>query len=173
MSPTLAVALLALLVGVFALLAVAAVYSRVRTLEQTALSSSSDRLADVSRVSPASLLPQAGQAFSLVVLMDAACGICHQTWEAVSSTALPGVRLIGLLAEAPSSASFTGDAVMADPDLWSNLYEGYSPCLYVIAPSGDVVDRRFVYGDTDIPGLLRELLSFTSAASKQRSTNAL
>jgi len=158
MSLPLALSLLSLLIAIFAVVAVAAVYSRLRALEETALSPDSDRLADDDRKAPAALLPGPGRRASLVMLLDGGCGICHGVWESLQAAGLPGVRVVGVTGDPAAAAAFTEGTVLADPDLWTALYEGYAPTLTVVDATGAVRARRFVYGDTDIPALLAELL---------------
>ncbi|WP_214413092.1 hypothetical protein [Sphaerisporangium fuscum] len=174
MSLATSLALLALLVAVFAVLAVGAVYIRVRRLEATALTPGSARLADEPRLVPGALAPEPGQRAALVVLLDGTCAICHALWDAVTAAHLPQVRVLGLLPDETAAGTFEGGTVLADPGLWSSLYEGYTPCLYVIDTSGALTDRRFVYGDTDVPALLAELVPAAPepAASSQGSAHA-
>ncbi|WP_188187686.1 hypothetical protein [Nonomuraea sp. SYSU D8015] len=158
MSLPLALSLLSLLIAIFAVIAVAAVYSRLRALEQTALNPDTDRLADEDRTLPATLLPGPGQRATLAMLLDGGCGICQGVWESLQAADLPGVRLVGVTGDAGAAAAFAKGVVLADPDLWTALYEGYAPSLTVIDGTGAVLARRFVYGDTEISTLLSELL---------------
>ncbi|GAA0935269.1 hypothetical protein [Nonomuraea longicatena] len=163
MSLPLALTLLSLLISLFTLVAVGAVYSRLRVLEQTALNPAAVRLADEQKTVVPELRPQDGEVASVVLLMDSTCAICHQAWAMLHETSWPGLRIIGLVAEAHMASAFSGGPVHADADQWAELYEGYAPCLYAVAPSGTVIARRFVYGDTDLPELLTTLLSSRSS----------
>lgn len=158
MSLPLALSLLSLLIAIFAVIAVAAVYSRLRALEQTALNPGSDRLADDDREMPVALLPGPGRQATLAVLLTGDCGVCRGVWESLRAADLPGVRLVGVTGDAGAAAAFAEGTVLADPDLWTALYEGYAPSLTVIDGTGAVLTRHFVYGDTEIPALLKELL---------------
>ncbi|MEV0612838.1 hypothetical protein AB0I81_05870 [Nonomuraea sp. NPDC050404] len=158
MSLPLALSLLSLLIAIFAVIAVTAVYSRVKALEQTALNPDSDRLADDEVKMPAALLPGPGRQATLAMLLDGGCAICHGVWESLQGADLPGVRVVGVTGDLAAASAFTEGTVLADPDLWTALYEGYAPSLTIIDDAGAVLDRRFVYGDTDIPTLLSELL---------------
>ncbi len=163
MSLPLAVSLLSLLVSLFTLVAVGAVYSRLRTLEQTVLSPGTARLADESKAVIPALRPQDGQTAAVVLLMDSTCAVCHQAWTTLHESPWPDLRIVGLVAEAQMAEAFSGGHVLADAGQWRDLYEGYAPCLYAIDPAGAVIARRFVYGDTDLPELLTTLLAARSS----------
>jgi hypothetical protein len=47
--------------------------------------------------------------------------------------------------------------VRVDVAARADLFEGYAPTLLAVDASGTVVARRFVYSDTDVPAVLREL----------------
>ncbi|MFI6321043.1 hypothetical protein ACIBG8_26135 [Nonomuraea sp. NPDC050556] len=160
MSLATALALLALLVSVFAILAVGALYSRLRMMEHTVLRPGSTRLSDEPRAVPPALRPRQGQEAALVLLLDGACSVCHLLWDAARP--IPGTRVLALFAGAESAEAFEGTTEkVVDPDLWSAIYEGYTPCVYMIDSAGQLTDRRFVYGDTD----LSELFQGSSHAS--------
>ncbi|GAA0934273.1 hypothetical protein [Nonomuraea longicatena] len=155
MTLPVALSLLSLLLSLFTLLATAGVYARVRTLEQAG---GGAQLTDQPQAVPAGLRPGAGDTHALLFLLDAGCGICKGLWE-TSVRPIPGVRVLGLFTSQEVASTFDGGVEkVADPDLWSAVYEGYAPCVYVIDPAGRIVARRFVYGDTDVPALLSELL---------------
>ncbi|MCG5212088.1 hypothetical protein [Streptosporangium sp. KLBMP 9127] len=164
MNLSVSVSLLAVLVSGFAVLAIGAVYARLRKLEHTALNPSSARLEDLARQVPPALWPGPGQSHSLILLMDGTCSTCHTLWEAAPD--LAGIRVIGLLPDERTASRFGGGTTLADPDLWRNLYEGYTPCVYVVDTAGTVADRRYVYGDTDVPALLAEVLRLPVTAAQ-------
>ncbi|MFI6318807.1 hypothetical protein ACIBG8_14865 [Nonomuraea sp. NPDC050556] len=166
MTLPLALSLLSLLVTLFALVAVAGVYSRVRILEQTALNPDAARLAAESRTVSSAYRPEAGQVAAVVLLMDGSCAVCHQAWTMAHEREWPELKIVGLVTDPQMAAAFTGGTVVADPGQWRELFEGYAPCMYAIDPKGAVLDRRFVYGDTDVPELLAKLVA-------SRSTHAL
>jgi hypothetical protein len=165
MNLAVSVALVSVLVSAFAVIAVCAVYARLRALEHTALNPVSARLDDLDRQVPLALWPGIGQSRSLILLMDGTCSICHGLWEATQALDLPGVRVLGLLADERLVSLFDGGTTLADPDLWSELYEGYTPCVYLISAAGTVTERRFVYGDTDVPALLAEVLHLSTMSA--------
>ena len=41
----------------------------------------------------------------------------------------------------------------------ADLFEGYAPTVLAVDAAGTVVARRFVYADTDLTELLRELVA--------------
>lgn len=159
MTLSVALALISLLLSLFTLLAVAGVYAKLRALEQSVHNSGgAAQLADQQRTVPEGLRPGNGETHTLALLLDVGCGVCLGLWESAARP-IPGVRVVGVFSSDEVASSFDGPVEkLADPDLWTALYEGYTPCVYVITPEGRIADRRFVYGDTDVPALLSELL---------------
>ncbi|MEO3927140.1 hypothetical protein ABGB07_25215 [Micromonosporaceae bacterium B7E4] len=161
MSLPTAIALVALLLSAFAVLAVGAVYARLRLLERTALNPRTALLADEAEPAPAALWPTGEARHTLVLQLSDGCALCHLLWQ-VAARHLPGqdlgdVRVVGLFASAEAVTAFddiSGLTTIVDPDLWGALSEGYTPCVFLIDAEGRVTDRRFVYGDTDVPALL-------------------
>ncbi|MDN5748331.1 MAG: hypothetical protein L0H64_07470 [Pseudonocardia sp.] len=49
--------------------------------------------------------------------------------------------------------------MIVDPDARAGLFEGYSPTVLAVDAAGTVTDRRFVYADTDVRGLLLDLIT--------------
>jgi hypothetical protein len=164
MSLSTAVALLALLFAVFACLAVGAVYRRLRLLEWRVAKSGDSTLADVRTVAPESLRPREGDAGVVALLLDDSCSLCQTVWESLAGHETPGiadaVRLVAVLPSAGAAGLYAGSTteINTDPDVWRALYEGYTPCLYWIDAEGRVADRRFIYPDTDVVGLLRDVV---------------
>jgi hypothetical protein len=153
------VALLALLVALFALVALVAVYARVRALEAARAAGLSGYASLAGRAAPAAVRPRPGQRLSLVAVLDPGCGSCHAVLAALGGPADPAVRSVALVDrtdgfEVPADAAVE---LLADPAARAELFEGYAPTLLVVDATGAVRDRRFVYPDTDLPGLVRSL----------------
>ena len=173
MTVTLAVALLALLVGLFALVALVAVYARVRGLEAGAAAGLSGYPTLVGRPAPASVRPGPGDRCALVAVVDGECALCVTVLAALAAMVGGDVRVVAL-----TDRSLTGrldhdllppGAVQVDPAARAELFEGYAPTVVAVDPTGTVVARRFVYSDTDVPLVLRELAD-QGAQSGQRGT---
>ncbi|GAA2415203.1 hypothetical protein [Nonomuraea africana] len=159
MSLPVALSLIAVLLSVFALVAVGGLFFRLRLLERTALDPNGALFSDDVRQAPAALWPSGEQTSTLVMLLDAGCTTCHTLWEAAGTLDASDVRVVGLASGPQAAAVFEGQAeLLVDPDLWTALYEGYSPTAYAIDRQGAVTGRRFVYADSDVPALLAELL---------------
>lgn len=165
MSLTTALSLCSLLVSAFAVLAVGAVYSRLRMLERTALAPGRTLLADEHPVAPEALRPAGDATATLVLLLSDGCSVCGVVWRAASEYVathdLAGSRIVALLASQDAAEMFDdapGTECIVDPGMWSALSEGYTPCLYLVGTSGRVADRRFLYADTDVPALLADLV---------------
>ncbi|PZG02514.1 hypothetical protein [Micromonospora deserti] len=179
MSLPTALALLSLLVSAFAVLAVGAVYARLRLLERTALNPHSALLADEVRTVPAALWPQGDQQQAVVLQLNDSCALCHLVWEAASEDATireaAGTRIMGLFASSEAASSFpeaSSVEIVVDADAWAAMSEGYTPCVFRIDNAGRVADRRFVYRDTDLPALLAQLVPVPEA-EPARSSRAL
>jgi hypothetical protein len=155
----LAVALLALLVALFALVALVAVYARVRALEASRAAELSGYAPLVGRSAPAAVRPAPGQRVAVVAVLDAQCAVCHTVWDALAGEEDPLVRVVALVDRPEEFATRpAGRAeLITDPGARADLYEGYSPTLLAVDAAGAVTHRSFVYGDTDLAGLLREL----------------
>ncbi|WP_283136248.1 hypothetical protein [Rhizohabitans arisaemae] len=108
MSLPIAFSILSFLVAVLSLLAVAAVHSRLRLLERTALAPGSDLFAAEERRVPPALRPGAGQDAALILQLDGICPTCHVLAETVASMEIPGVRAVALFANADGAAGFGG-----------------------------------------------------------------
>lgn len=160
-SVALAVSLLALLVALFALVALVAVYARVRGLEAARAAGLSGYAALVGRPAPAAVRPTAGRRHSLVAVVDADCGLCHDVLAALRAAAQNrDVRVVALVDRADAFAEPAGEVeLMIDPAARGDLYEGYAPTLLVVDAAGVVRDRSFVYADTDLPALVRSYSS--------------
>jgi len=155
MSLALAVALLALLVALFTLVALVAVYARVRGIEAAGDSAVSGYPALVGRAAPASVWPGPGQTCSLVAIVDGDCTLCGAVVGALADAAAAGdVRVVALTDRAHGGAPHF---VRVDVAARADLFEGYAPTVVAVDTEGTVVARRFVYADTDLPGLLGEL----------------
>ena len=156
-SVPLAVALLALLVALFALAALVAVYVRVRALEAGRAEGIVGYDATVGRPVPAIVRPGAGQRGTVLAVLDGDCALCHHVWDAlVAAPHDPGLRVVALV-DAPDRFTAPPGAraeVLADAAARAELFEGYAPTLLGVDAGGVVVQRHFVYADTDLPGLL-------------------
>lgn len=157
---SMAVALLALLVALFAVVALVAVHARVRVLEAGRAAELSGYASLVGRPAPASVRPGAGRRMSVVAVLDADCALCHGVWDALAVGAPdPGIRFVALV---DRPADFTAHPaaraeLLSDPGARADLFEGYSPTLVAVDPAGTVVDRSFVYADTDLHSVLHDL----------------
>jgi hypothetical protein len=161
MTVTLAVALLALLAAFFALVALVAVYARVRGLEAGAAADLTGYPTLVGRPAPASVRPGPGDRCALVAVIDGDCALCRTVLAAL--TAIPadsGVRVV-VLTDRPGVHAdghvLPAGLVQVDLAARADLFEGYTPTVLAVDAAGTVVARRFVYSDTDVPAVLREL----------------
>ena len=158
MSVPLAVALLALLVALFALAALVAVYERVRALESGRAAGIVGYDAPVGRPAPAAVRPGPGQRATVLALLDGDCALCHHVWDALAAARLdPAVRVVALVDRPDRFAVHPGTRaeLVADGSARVELFEGYTPTVLGVDAAGVVVQRRFVYGDTDVAGLLQ------------------
>ena len=158
MSLALAVALLALLVALFTLVALVAVYARLRGLEAAGDVAVSGYPALVARPAPVSARPGPGDAAGLVAIVDGDCALCGALLDALADVAAAGgVQVVALSDRAGhgSAPAFLRVDVAARAD----LFEGYAPTVLAVDAAGTVVGRRFVYADTDLPEALRELVA--------------
>lgn len=174
MSVTLAVALLALLVALFALVALVAVYARVRVLEAGRAAELSGYASLVGRPAPASVRPRAGERSSVVAVLDADCALCHSVWDALGAVPdeLP-TRVVALVDRPGLFSTGTGRAeLLIDVDARVDLFEGYSPTLLGVDAAGQVTRRSFVYSDTDLRALLRDLTQQHRTNGQQEVTRA-
>jgi hypothetical protein len=160
MSVALAVALLALLVAAFTLVALIAVYARVRGLEAASADTGLSGYATlVGRPAPASVRPGPSEGCSLVAILDGDCTLCATVVDALTAVnAADRVRVVGLTDRIHDPAAGTG-ILRVDVAARADLYEGYAPTVLAVDAGGTVVARRFVYADTDLPELLRELVA--------------
>jgi hypothetical protein len=158
-SVALAVALLALLVALFALVALVAVYARVRLLEAGRMAELSGYDTLVGHPAPAVVRPRAGQRVGVVAVLDADCPLCHGVWDALSTGAEdPAARFVALVDRPEGFAHPDGRAeLLVDADARADLFEGYSPTLLAVDAAGVVTHRSFVYADTDLRALVRDL----------------
>ncbi|MEU5670077.1 hypothetical protein ABZ749_06815 [Micromonospora sp. NPDC047753] len=167
-----ALALLAILVAVFALVAVAGVYSRLRQVEQV--------IADLTvgggrrDTLPASLRPQPGESATVLLTLDGECPICHRLAKAVeeemATAAWAGLRVVRVFSSIDARDRHPDVVAMetvADPDVWAAVYEGYNPTLSVVNAAGEVIFRRFVYADTNLTELLAEASAVGLAQGKR------
>jgi hypothetical protein len=156
MSVALAVALLALLVALFTLVALVAVYARLRGLEAAGDVAVSGYPALVGRPAPVSVRPGPGEAAALVAIVDGHCILCGAVLDALADVAAAGgVRVVALTDRADDGAR--PGFVHVDVAARADLFEGYAPTVLAVDAAGTVVARRFVYADTDLPEALREL----------------
>jgi hypothetical protein len=160
-SVALAVALLALLVSLFVLVALVAVYARVRALEAGRIAELSGYAPLVGRPAPAAVRPRSGQRAAVVAVLDADCGLCHNVWDAVATAGEQEehIRFVALVDRPDDFATHPGGRaeMLADVDARADLFEGYSPTLLAVDAAGVVTHRSFVYADTDLGALVREL----------------
>lgn len=168
MSLPLAVALLALLVALFALAALVAVYARVRALEAGRAAEIIGYDAPVGRPAPTVVRPGPGQRSSVVALLDGDCALCHHVWDALAAARLDAaVRLVALVDRVDSFDAHPGSRaeLVADGSARAELFEGYTPTVLGVDAAGVVVQRQFVYQETDLPRLL-----IATAAGREAST---
>ena len=171
-----ALSLCALLVSVFAVLAVGAVYARLRLLEHTALNARRTLFADGGVTVPPALRPRADQPATLLLQLNDGCSTCHDLWQTVTgyaATHTVEARIVGLFASPNVVESFPaapGVERVVDADQWAALSEGYTPCVFQVDSAGQITDRRFVYRDTDVDAVLSQL---APAAEPARSNRAL
>jgi hypothetical protein len=161
MSVALAVALLALLVALFSLVALVAVYARVRGLETAGDAAVTGYPTLVGRPAPASVRPGPGAQCGLVAILDGDCTLCATVVEALASVQAAGAVHVVALTDRIAGAGTTSDAgiLRVDVAARADLFEGYAPTVLAVDTTGTVVARRFVYADTDLTELLRELVA--------------
>ena len=168
MSLALAVALLALLVALFTLVALVAVYARLRGLEAAGDVAVSGYPALVGRPAPVSVRPGPGDAAGLVAIVDGDCALCGALLDALADVdAAGGVQVVAL-----SDRVGHGGApafLRVDVAARADLFEGYAPTVLAVDAAGTVVARRFVYADTDLPEALRELVARVRAPEGEAS----
>jgi hypothetical protein len=172
MTVTLAVALLALLVALFASVALVAVYARVRGLEAGAAAGLTGYPTLVGRLAPASVRAGPADRCALVAVLDGDCALCRDVLAALAAlaaTATEGVRVVALT-DRPGDHALPGGAVRVDAAARAELFEGYAPTVLAVDTAGTVVARRFVYADTDVPALLRELTAQAAQAAQRGVT---
>ncbi len=96
-----ALALLALLVALFTLVALVAVYVRMRQLEAGRAVELSGYASLIGRVAPAPVRPTAPDELSVVAVLDDACVLCRAVWSELGAIAdeLPDApaRLAGVV----------------------------------------------------------------------------
>jgi hypothetical protein len=159
-SVALAVALLALLVSLFVLVALVAVYARVRALEAARTAELSGYAPLVGRPAPVTVRPRSGQRVAVVAVLDADCALCHGVWAAMTAAdEEPHIRFVALVDRLDDFATRPdgGAELLADIDARADLFEGYSPTLLAVDAAGVVTHRSFVYTDTDLGALVRDL----------------
>jgi hypothetical protein len=163
MTVPLAVALLALLVALFALVALVAVHARVRALEAVQPPGLTGYASLVGVPAPTAVRPGPGQRRSLVAVLAADCGTCHDVVAALAAHPAADVRLVALADRADGVEAPDGSRVevLADPAVRAAVFEGYAPTLLAVDAAGTVRDRHFVYPDTDLRALVRSLASST------------
>lgn len=169
MTVTLAVALLALLVALVASVALVAVYARVRGLEAGAAADLTGYPTLVGRLAPASVRAGPADRCALVAVLDGDCALCRDVLAALAATATDGVRVVALT-DRPGDHALPGGAVRVDAAARAELFEGYAPTVLAVDTAGTVVARRFVYADTDVPALLRELTAQAVQAAQRGVT---
>lgn len=164
-------ALLALLVALFTLVALVAVYARLRQLEAGRVQLSG-YAALVGRAAPAAVSPRDGELVAVVAVLDADCALCRGVWSALCGAA-------DELRDEPARFVAVVDRLehgfdqhprcelRADVGARADLFEGYSPTLLAVDATGTVTHRSFVYPDTDVRALLLDL---TKAAGPQERT---
>jgi hypothetical protein len=158
MSVALAVALLALLVALFTLVALVAVYARLRGLEAAGDLVVSGYPALVGRPAPASVRPGPDDVCGLVAIVDGDCALCVAVVAALADVAAAGgVRVVALTDR--DGHGDGPDFVRVDTAARADLFEGYAPTVLAVDAAGTVVARRFVYADTPLPDTLRELIA--------------
>lgn len=168
MTPSLAVALLALLVALFAVTALVAVYARVKALEAgTGPAALSGYAALVGRPAPPAVAPRAGERMSVVAVLDTSCATCLSLWDTLNDVAAeladsaPGARYVGLVdhrTDLAGAATGPHAELLADTTVRADLFEGYAPTLLAVDAGGTVFHRSFVYPDTDVRALLLDLV---------------
>jgi hypothetical protein len=161
MSVALAVALLALLVALFTLVALVAVYARVRGLEAAGEAAVTGYPTLVGRPAPASVRPDPDAQCGLVAILDGDCTLCAGVVEALAAVhAAGGVHVVALTDRIDGVGTRQGAGILrVDVTARADLFEGYAPTVLAVDTAGTVVARRFVYADTDLPELLRELVA--------------
>lgn len=155
----LAIALLALLVALFALVALVAVYARVRALEAGRTAELSGYASVVGRPAPPPVQPTDGQRGAVVAVLDADCALCHGVWDALGVAAdhEPAYRFVAIADRADGFRPAGRAELVIDQGARADVFEGYTPTLLDVDPTGVVRGRTFVYSDTDLPALMREL----------------
>ena len=161
MSVALAVALLALLVALFSLVALVAVYARVRGLETAGDAAVTGYPTLVGRPAPASVRPGPGAQCALVAILDGDCTLCASVVDALAAVhAADAVHVVALTDRIADAGTTPGTGILrVDVAARADLFEGYAPTVLAVDAAGTVVARRFVYADTDLTELLRELVA--------------
>jgi hypothetical protein len=148
--------------SVFLALAVGAVYARLRQLEVQVSRPDGAVLADARVDVPESLRPRRDEAGVLALLLDDSCSLCHEVREAAGrESGHTATRIVAVLPSPAAALSYRDSTSLefsTDPEAWRALYEGYTPSLHLIDSQGRVADRRFIYADTDVAALLREII---------------
>lgn len=159
MTLGISVALLALLVALFALVALVAVYTRVRALEASRTAGLSGYPSLVGHHAPRLVRPCPGQRGGIVAVLDADCALCHDVWGALAAAADrdPSARYMALVDREIDLPAGCAELVV-DATTRADMFEGYAPTLLVLDAVGVVIERAFVYADTDINAVLQNAL---------------
>jgi hypothetical protein len=155
MTMGISVALLALLFALFALWALVAVYARLRALEASTAVGLSGYPSLVGRHAPPLVRPCPGQRGGVVAVLDADCALCHDVCAAFAAAADrdPSTRFVAIVDREVGLPSGCAELVV-DATTRAELFEGYAPTLLVLDAAGVVLDRTFVYSDTDLGALI-------------------
>jgi hypothetical protein len=158
MTMGISVALAALLVALFALVALVAVYVRLRALEASRAARLSGYPSLIGHHAPRLVRPCPGQKGGIVAVLDADCALCHDVCAALGAAAErdPSTRVVALVdreVDLPAGCA----ELAVDATTRADLFEGYAPTLLVLDSVGVVVERTFVYSDTDLGAVLGEV----------------
>ncbi|GAB3204816.1 hypothetical protein ACQEU5_03150 [Marinactinospora thermotolerans] len=169
-----ALAAAAMLVAVFAVAVSTAVYIRLRQLSAIVFAGQRARPPRY----PVRLRPGPGDGAALVALLDGTCPLCREVWEAVAAACEEGrsanVRIVFVFADAEAAGRYPDASfaeTMAGADLWSEVYEGYTPVLALVDHEGALLDRRYVRPGAPPPETVATLLTrahrLSTALSKE------
>jgi hypothetical protein len=159
MTLGISIALLALLAALFALVALVAVYARVRALEASRAAGLSGYPSLIGHHAPRLVRPCPGQRGGIVAVLDADCALCHDVWGALAAAAErdPSARYVALVDREIDLPAGCAELVV-DATTRADMFEGYAPTLLVLDAVGVVIERAFVYADTDINAVLENAL---------------
>lgn len=168
-----AIALVALTLAVFALFACLGLFFQLRDLLDRSRLQTTEAGPDptmigkrsgawdrtLATIAPLSVRPYGNHALAFVAVLDSTCTDCILLWDMLSKQSPSEGPCFGVVSGGDlsvfESSERSDSTLTSNPEVWTDLYDGFCPQLLLIDAQGIICGRWSIYDPDDVAPIIR------------------